>query len=144
MTVHAQIKSYISSIPIPKQNDLEALHAFILSVLPGCKLQFYDGKNNEGKTVSNPTIGYGTQMIKYANGKSREYFQIGLSANKTGISVYILGIRDKTYLSRTFGTKIGKASITGYCIKFNALKNINLEILGDAVRYGVEVTLRNS
>jgi len=40
--------------------------------------------------------------MKYANGKTREVFQIGMNANKTGISIYILGIKDKTYLARIF------------------------------------------
>ena len=38
--------------------------------------------------------------LKYADGTTREFYQIGLSANKTGISVYIMGIEDKKYLSQ--------------------------------------------
>ena len=113
----------------------------ILQTLPGCKLWFDDGKNSESKTVSNPTIGYGLFTIKYADGKTREFFQIGLSANKSGISVYILGIKDKTYLAQTYGEKIGKASVTGYCIKFKVLKDINIDILEAAIQYGVRVSL---
>ncbi|HSD64722.1 MAG TPA: hypothetical protein VLB50_13045 [Ignavibacteriaceae bacterium] len=108
--------------------------------MPGSKLWFEDGKNSENKTVSNPTVGYGLQTIKYANGKTRQFFQIGLSANKTGISVYILGIRDKTYLAKTYGKKLGKASVTGYCIKFKTLKDINIDVLEAAIKYGVEAT----
>jgi hypothetical protein len=63
-----------------------------------------------------------------------------LSANKTGISDYILGIEDKTYLSQTYGKKLGKASVTGYCIRFKTLKDINIEILQSAIRYGIEAT----
>ncbi len=76
--------------------------------------------------------------MKYANGKTREFFQIGVSANKTGISVYILGLKDKKYLARTFGKKLGKASVTGYCIRFKNLKDINVDILEAAIRHGVE------
>ena len=92
------------------------------------------------KTVSNPNIGYGSYTIKYANGTSREFFQIGLSANTTGISVYILGLEDKTWLAQTYGTRLGKASVTGYCIKFKALKNINIDVLEAAVRDGAALT----
>ena len=67
-------------------------------------------------------------------------YQIGLSANTTGISVYIMGINDKTYLTKTYGKKLGKASVTGYCIKFKTLKDINIEILEAAIRYGFEAT----
>ena len=110
----------------------------ILELMPVCKLWFLEGKNSEGKTVSNPNIGYGLHTIKYADGKTREFYQIGISANTTGISVYILGIEDKTYLKKTYGKKIGKASATGYCIKFKTLKDINIDILEAAIRDGVE------
>jgi len=138
MNVQGQIKEYITSQPESKRSDMQALHRAILDVMPGCKLWFLDGKDSAGKTVSNPNIGYGLQTIKYADGKTREFYQIGMSANTTGISVYILGIEDKTYLARTFGKKLGKASVTGYCIKFKALKDINLDILEAEIRYGVE------
>ena len=138
MNVQEQIKKYITSQPEPKRSDMQALHKFILQVLPGSKLWFLDGKNSEGKTVSNPNIGYGFYSIKYADGTTKEFYQIGLSANTTGISVYILGLKDKTYLAQTFGKKLGKASVTGYCIKFKNLKDINLDILETAIRYGVE------
>src|SRR5438045_7668184 len=129
MNIQQQIKEYITSQPEPKRSDMEELHRIILEVMPVCKLWFLDGKDSENKTVSNPNIGYGFQTIKYADGKTREFYQIGTSANKTGISVYILGIDDKTYLAKTYGQKIGKASVTGYCIKFKALKDIDINIL---------------
>jgi hypothetical protein len=111
-------------------------------MLPECKLWFLDGKDSEGKTVSNPNIGYGLYTIKYAKGETREFYQIGISANTTGISIYILGLKDKTYLVKTYGKKLGKASVTGYCIKFKTLKDINMDILETAIRYGVEASLR--
>ena len=138
MNVQAQIQKYIASQPEPKRSDMQALHLLTRHVLPECKLWFLDGKDSEGKTVSNPNIGYGSQTIKYADGTSREFYQIGLSANKTGISVYILGIKDKKYLAETYGKKLGKASVTGYCIRFKTLKDINVDMLEAAIRYGVE------
>ena len=138
MNVQAQIQKYIASQPEPKRSDMEALHLLTRHVLPECKLWFLDGKDSEGKTVSNPNIGYGLHTIKYADGTTREFYQIGLSANKTGISVYILGIKDKKYLAQTYGTKLGKASVTGYCIRFKTLKDVNTDVLEAAMRYGVE------
>lgn len=138
MNVQAQINDYISSHPEPKRSDMQALHRFILQLMPACKLWFLDGKNSEKKIVSNPNIGYGLQTLKYADGKSRAFYQIGLSANKSGISIYILGISDKAYLAKTYGKKLGKASVTGYCIKFKTLKDINIDILETAIRYGIE------
>lgn len=141
MNVQEQIKEYITSQPEQKRSEMHELHCIILKIMPACKLWFLDGKNSENKTVSNPNIGYGLYTIKYADGKTREFYQIGLSANTTGISVYILGITDKTYLARTYGEKLGKASVTGYCIKFKTLKDINVEVLEAAIRYGFEQQL---
>src|SRR6476469_2965472 len=138
MNVQEEIKKYITSQPEPKRSDMQELHQCILEVLPKGKLWFLDGKDDKGKTVSNPNIGYGSYTIKYADGTTREFYQIGLSANTTGISVYILGIEDKTYLLQTYGKKLGKASVTGYCIRFKTLKDINIEILQSAIQYGVK------
>jgi len=140
MDVQEQIQNYLTSQPEPKRREMEALHRIILEVKPACKLWFLDGKDGDGKIVSNPNIGYGLRTMKYADGTTREFYQIGLSANKTGISVYILGIEDKKYLAQTYGKELGKASVTGYCIRFKTLKEINVEILEAAIRYGFEAT----
>ena len=138
MQLQEQIEAYISSQAEPKRSDMQELHSIILAIKPACKLWYLDGKDSDNKTVSNPNIGYGFYTIKYANGKTREFYQIGLSANTSGISVYILGIDDKSFLARTYGEKIGKASVTGYCIKFKSLKAIKVEVLEAAIRYGFE------
>lgn len=142
MNIHEQIENYITGQPAPKRGDMQELHRNILQTMPACKLWFLDGKDSNGKIVSNPNIGYGSYNIKYTDGTTKEFYQVGLSANTTGISVYILGLDDKTYLSKTFGGKIGKASVTGYCIKFKTLKAINLDTLKSAIRYGVKATSR--
>ena len=140
MNIQGQIQNYIANQPKPKQNEMQVLHQSFLEVLPNCKLWFLNGKDEKGKIVSNPNIGYGSYTIKYADGTMREFYQIGLSANTTGISVYILGIKDKTYLTQTYGKDLGKASVTGYCIKFKNLKDINIDVLETAIQDGVEIT----
>lgn len=140
MSVQEEIDQYIAGQPEPKRSDMQALHRKLLQIMPSCKLWFLDGRDSNNKVVSNPNIGYGTQTMNYAGGKTREFYQVGLSANTTGISVYIIGLEDKKYLAQTYGKKLGKASVSGYCIKFKALKDINVDVLEEAVRYGVEAT----
>ena len=142
MNIHEQIDAYVAAQPEPKRSDMQALHGMILKLMPGCKLWFLDGKDEKGRTVSNPNIGYGSRTQKYADGKTKEFYQIGISANTTGISVYILGIADKKYLAATYGKELGKASVTGYCIKFKTLKGINIDALKSAMEYGIEQTGR--
>ncbi len=136
MDIAAQIEAYLASQAEPKRGDMQRLHGMVMALQPTCELWFLDGKNSENKTVSNPNIGYGRYTIKYADGKSRSFYQIGMSANTSGISVYIMGIDDKTYLASTYGAKIGKASVTGYCIKFRSLKDIHADILEAAIKDG--------
>jgi hypothetical protein len=140
MNVQEQIDRYIATQPEPKRSEMQQLHHMILAMMPACKLWFLDGKDEKGKTVSNPNIGYGSQTTKYANGKTREFYQIGISANTTGISVYIMGTNDKKYLAQKFGKDLGKASVTGYCIKFKTLTDIRIEVLKAAIQYGTEQT----
>lgn len=141
MNIQQQIDAYIRSQPEPKQKDLLALHELILSLYPKSQLWFHDGKDDKGKVVSNPNIGYGNMMIRYANGSTKEWFKLSISGNTTGISIYMLGLKDKTYLNQNFSKTIGKASITGYCIKFKALKDLDLNVLKEAIRYGFEDSL---
>jgi hypothetical protein len=144
MSKQNSIKKYMDSQPAEKRADMETLHQLILQVLPKSKLWFLDGKDDSGKIVSNPGIGYGLQTIKYADGKTKEFYQIGISANTTGISLYIMGLEDKKYLPETYGKSIGKASVTGYCIKFKRLKDLNLDTLEAAIRDGAEKTKTNN
>lgn len=129
MSTEAQIQAYLDSQPPAKRNDLLQIHEQILLLKPEARLWFSDGRNEEGKVISNPTIGYGLHTLRYADGTSREYFKIGLLANATGISLHILGIDDKTYLANTFGPTLGKAKITGYCIRFKTLKDLDFDTL---------------
>lgn len=135
-----QIDSYIASQPEQKRAEMQALYDIILKLMPACKLWFLDGRDDTGKIVSNPNIGFGSYKVKYADGTNRDFYQVGISANTSGISVYIMGIKDKTYLANTYGDKIGKAKVTGYCIRFKKLEDINLDVLKAAMRYGIEVS----
>lgn len=138
MTVQQQIEAYLASQPEAKQADMRALHGRILSIMPATKLWFLDGRNEAGKMVTNPNIGYGALTMNYADGSSREFYQIGFSGNTSGISLYIMGLDDKTYLARTYGDRLGKASVTGYCIKFKRLADIDMAVLEEAIAYGAQ------
>ncbi len=140
MNVQTQIREYLATQPTRKRDELQTLHDMMLRVLPGGRLWFMDGRDEDGRTVSNPSIGYGVQTMTYADGRTREFYQVGLSANSTGISVYIMGLDDKTYLPETYGAGIGKAKVTGYCIRFSSLRNIDLGVFETAVRDGIART----
>ena len=139
MDIPGRVEAYLASQAEPKQTDLRQLDAQVRAEFPDARLWFNDGTNEDGKVVANPNIGYGVYTIQYADGSSREFYRIGLSANSTGISVYVLGLSDKTFLTRTYGPSIGKATISGYCIKFKRLSVIDADVLQAAIRHGMRV-----
>jgi len=131
--VQAQIDRYIAAQDPPKREDIEAIQRLILAASPDCRLWFLDGRDGDDKVVTNENIGYGAQTQTYAGGKTREFYRIGLSANATGISLYLMGIKDRTYLPETYGGKIGKAKVTGYLVRFRRLKDLNLDTLQEMI-----------
>jgi hypothetical protein len=138
MNIEAQIEDHIAAQPAPKADDMRALHRLILGVAPDARLWFLDGKDASGKSVTNPDIGYGFQTMKLAGGKTRDFYQVGFSANAAGISIYLIGLADRKVLAETWGKRLGKASVTGYCIKFKALKDIDTDVLKEVIRFGLE------
>ncbi|MCB0523154.1 MAG: hypothetical protein R3A50_07720 [Saprospiraceae bacterium] len=50
-----------------------------------------------------------------------------------------MGKKDKASLANEFGGKLGKAIVTGYCIKFKTLQDIDLKVLEEVINYGFEV-----
>jgi hypothetical protein len=133
MSVHEEIDRYIGDQSPAKSEELRELHGRILKISPDAELWFLDGRNDDGKVVSNPNIGYGSETLSYADGDSRAFYKIGLSANASGISVYVMGLKDRKYLSETYGPRLGKAKVTGYCIRFKSVKDVDLGVLEEIV-----------
>lgn len=137
MSVQQQIDSYIAEQTPPKRAELADLHRRITAAQPGCELWYLDGRDAAGKVVTNPNIGYGRQTQRHGGGETRDFYRVGLSANTSGISLYVMGLPDKTYLARTYGSRLGKAKVTGYCIKFRTVGDLDLgvfdEIVADAM-----------
>ena len=133
MSVQEQIDNYIAEQPPRKRVEMQDLHRRIVETSPGCELWFLDGRNGEGKVVTNPNIGYGRQTTSYAKGETRDFYRVGLSANTSGISVYVMGLGDKAYLAETYGERLGKAKVTGYCIKFRSACDVDLGVLGEII-----------
>ena len=129
METDNQIRLFVDGQPEAKKKDLTVLHELILRIIPNAKLWFLDGKNDQGKVVSNTNIGYGSVLMNYADGSKREFYKIGISPNSTGISIYVMGLKDKNFLIEQFGDLLGKTKMTGYCIKFRNLDEININVL---------------
>lgn len=138
MDITSQIDNYLQNLEASKRADMETLHQQILALAPDSRLWFLDGRDDTGKVVTNPNIGYGELQLNYADGSQKDFYRVGISGNSTGISVYIMGLNDKKLLADTYGGRIGKATVTGYCIKFKKLTDVHMDVLMEAIRFGLD------
>lgn len=108
-------EEYIANVEEPKRSELQQLHNLIRVALP----------TFEPVMISN-FMGYGQFHYK---GKTceGEWFRVGLSANKTGISIYICAGDKDGYFPEQAKDRLGKAVVGKSCIRFKKLADINLE-----------------
>jgi hypothetical protein len=137
MNIYDQIQEYIDYLPDSYRQDMQLLHQSILDLMPAHNLWFIDGKNEQGKMISAPRIGYGSFLKKHKDGTATELYQIGLSVNAKGMSVYIMDPKKYPFSTSLFGDKIGAALIQSNYIRFKSLEHIDLNVLFEAVRYGL-------
>ena len=80
---------------------------------------------------------FANAMVQLLAGQEVEKGDEFITRAFTQANVGELTLDDKTYLARTYGATIGKATVTGYCIKFKTLSAINGGVLQKAIRYGM-------
>lgn len=54
--------------------------------------------------------------------------------------MYFMGLKDTALLSANFQNALGKAKITGYCVKFKSLNDLNLDELKRLIAFGFQGT----
>lgn len=48
-----------------------------------------------------------------------------------------MGLEDKNYLPQSYGSRLGKARVTGYCVKFKTLRDLDSSVLEEMLRFGL-------
>jgi hypothetical protein len=112
-------EEYIAAVEEPKRQELQQLHDLVRTLLPKFEPVIISG-----------IMGYGQFHYK---GKSKacegEWFRVGLSANKTGISIYICAGDENGYFPEQARDRLGKATVGRSCIRFKKLSDINLDVV---------------
>ncbi len=113
----ASHEEYVAQVEEPKRSEINQLRSLIQEVLPEFEPCMISG-----------FIGFGQFHYK---GKSceGEWFRVGLSANKTGISIYICAGDANGYFPEQARDRIGKASVGRSCIRFKKLSDINMDVI---------------
>jgi hypothetical protein len=125
MSTAEKISHHLATLSLEKSAELSRLYQLIHGEIKSKDNHFFDGKNEQGKVIANPTIGFGQCRLTYSDGSFQDTFRLGISANSAGLSIHILGLKDKKFLVDFLGTRLGKAKITGYAIRFGKMRHID-------------------
>lgn len=109
-------EEYIASVEEPKRSELQQLHDLIRGTLPDFE-----------PVIVSSFMGYGPYHYKYQSGREGDWVKVALSANKTGISLYICCGDANGYFPEQAKDRLGKASIGKSCIRFKKLQDLNMD-----------------
>lgn len=87
---------------------------------------FREVSRDKGSMWGDSIIGFGTWIIKYADGKELKWPKIGFSPRKNYIALYVM--EDKSSISNLL-EKLGKHKSTKACIYINKMKDIDSSVL---------------
>jgi hypothetical protein len=114
---------YIKAVPEPKRSELAQLDALIRKTVPSFE-----------PFMAGSMIGYGKYHYRYASGREGDSCRVGLSGNKTGISVYVSCMVDGEWLAEQAKDRLGRATVGKSCIRFKRLADIDLGVLTQVLR----------
>ena len=117
------VEEYLAEIQEPKRSEMVQLDALIRRILPDHERLMFAG-----------IIGYGPFHYKYPSGREGDWYKVGLVANKTGISVYVMAGDKGGYLAEQAKPFLGKAVVGKSCIRFKKLSDLNLFALEELLQ----------
>lgn len=109
------IKDYLATLDDQTVHDSQALIDMLQRIT-----------GHEPKLWNDHTIGFGTYHYKYDTGREGDAHIIGFYPRKGKITIYLM---DGTARYAALLEKLGKHSITGYCIYVKQLSDIALPVL---------------
>jgi hypothetical protein len=116
-------EEYIEIVPELRKQDIQALHTLIKKTVPKLKPRILYGM-----------IGYGAYRYRYASGREGDWCLVALASQKNYISVYVSCAENGKYLAEIYKDKLPKASIGKSCIRFKALKDIDLSVFIEIIK----------
>lgn len=82
--------------------------------------------NTEAKLWNERTLGFGSYHYKYDSGREGDNFVIGFYPRNGKITIYLM---DGTMRYSELLSKLGKHTITGYCVVVKRLSDIDISVL---------------
>ena len=120
---------FIQSLPDDVRGDIEQLDTAITEAMPGQAKTLWTGKFWGGSDQT--IIGYGDYSYDRPGRDTVEWFIVGLAPQKNYLSVYVNATDGDGYLVERYADKLGKVKVGKAAINFNAVDDINLDVLVD-------------
>lgn len=121
------VDTFLTELPEPARADMLALDDLIADIFSNAPRVMWEGVFWGGTEQS--IIGYGDIWQPRPKGESVHWFVVGLALQKSGISIYVNAAKDGQYISKSYGTRLGKVKIGAASIGFKELVALDLEVL---------------
>jgi ankyrin repeat protein len=113
----------IAALPEARQASVRRLHELIRTTLPDLPVEARDG-----------SIGYGPFHYRYASGREGEAFQVMLAANRSSISLHVLGADADGYVAERWADRVGRAKVGKSCVRFGKIEDLDLDAVTELLR----------
>jgi len=118
---------FIASLPDGVREDIAALDSVLSKAFAGDERVVWVGKFWGG--TDQRIIGYGSYRYKGRSGAEGEWFVVGLAAQKNYLSLYVNAAEDGTYLSESYGSRLGKVKAKRANIQVKRAADVDLDVL---------------
>ncbi len=110
-------EEYIEQLTEPRKSEIAALDAMMRKAAPKARRFIQDG-----------ILAYGARILKYADGREVNWYQIGIASNENYISLYVGREGQK------FKEALPKANIGKGCVRFKKLSDQDPAALKQLIR----------
>lgn len=123
-TKNNSVKDILNSLDEQTQQDSKVLLEMMQKI-----------SGTEPKIWNIATIGFDSYHYKYESGREGDSLILGFYPRKNKITIYLM---DGTSRYSELLSKLGKHTLTGYCIYIKQLSDINLKILEQILKNSYE------
>lgn len=113
----------IAALPEVRRDSVRRLHELIRATLPDLPVE-----------ASGSSIGYGPYHYRYASGREGDTYQVMLAANRSSISLHVLGTDAEGYLAERWADRVGRAKVGKSCVRFGTTEDLDLDAVADLLR----------
>jgi Domain of unknown function (DU1801) len=115
-----RVGDYLASLPDDRRDTVTRVHEVVTQAVPELEVRMWKS-----------FIGYGSYHYRYASGREGDWFPIGLTNNKSYVSLYFCAAEDDGYLAEKNEARLGKVSVGKSCVRFKRLDDLNLDVVAE-------------